>query len=240
MNIRQWSLAAWLVFWGMLVAVLSITLLVQARERPPEQPEHTDDTAEMLQPWAPFAVQEGIATWYGPGFHGRRAASGLRYNMYELTAAHRSFPFGTLVRVTVPGQEKVIVVQVTDRGPFIRRRIIDLSWAAASALGVRRHPVRIEAFLPPQDPDYVLGFRARWEPYVIPRRALVLLDTVESWTEAVQRWERSLPEFPQMWLLVSWMPGSDSAAGAQPYRLWFHRGVQRGTSDSLLALLRSG
>lgn len=75
----------------------------------------------------------GIASWYGPGFHGRKTASGERFNQNALTAAHKTLPFGTIVAVTHKG--KTIRVRINDRGPFIKGRVIDLSKAAARALG---------------------------------------------------------------------------------------------------------
>lgn len=81
-------------------------------------------------------IRSGMASWYGPGFHGRRAANGSRYNMYELTAAHRTLPFGTRVRVLNQRTGKSCVVKITDRGPFHGNRIIDLSKGAASAIGL--------------------------------------------------------------------------------------------------------
>lgn len=80
--------------------------------------------------------QQGKASWYGPRFNGRRTASGERYNMHELTAAHRTLPFGTLVRVRSLVNGKEVDVRITDRGPFSRGRVIDLSRAAAEALGM--------------------------------------------------------------------------------------------------------
>lgn len=80
--------------------------------------------------------QAGIASFYGPGFHGRRTASGERFNMHAMTAAHRTLPFGTRVRVVNLGNGKAVVVRVTDRGPFVRGRVIDLSAGAARAIGV--------------------------------------------------------------------------------------------------------
>lgn len=79
----------------------------------------------------------GIASWYGPGFHGRRTASGERFNQHALTAAHRSLPFGTRVKVTNLRNGRSVVVRINDRGPHIRGRIIDLSAGAASAIGVK-------------------------------------------------------------------------------------------------------
>ena len=80
----------------------------------------------------------GIASWYGWHFHGRRTASGRRFNMFALTAAHRTLPFGTRVRVTNLANRRSIVVTVNDRGPFARGRIIDVSRRAAGDLGFRR------------------------------------------------------------------------------------------------------
>ncbi|WP_038042120.1 septal ring lytic transglycosylase RlpA family protein [Thermus tengchongensis] len=79
--------------------------------------------------------QEGLAVWYGPGFHGRRTASGEPYDMHALTAAHPSLPFGTRVRVTNLKNGQSVVVRINDRGPFGGRYIIDLSYAAAKAIG---------------------------------------------------------------------------------------------------------
>ncbi len=81
-------------------------------------------------------LERGQASWYGPRFHGRRTASGERYDQHALTAAHKTLPFGTMVRVRslITGRE--VDVRVTDRGPFVRGRVIDVSRAAAEALGM--------------------------------------------------------------------------------------------------------
>lgn len=81
----------------------------------------------------PGAVQTGGASWYG---HGSRTASGERFNTGGLTAAHRSLPFGTRVKVVHKGTGRSVVVRINDRGPFVRGRIIDLSKGAARALGM--------------------------------------------------------------------------------------------------------
>jgi rare lipoprotein A len=81
-------------------------------------------------------VERGQASWYGPRFHGRRTASGERYDQHAMTAAHKTLPFGTLVRVRSLVTGKEVDVRVTDRGPFVRGRIIDVSRAAAEALGM--------------------------------------------------------------------------------------------------------
>lgn len=91
--------------------------------------------------------RRGVASWYGPGFHGRKTASGERFNQNALTAAHRSLPFGTKVRVTNVKNGRSVIVRINDRGPFHGNRIIDLSKGAARAIGVMSSgvaPVRIQ------------------------------------------------------------------------------------------------
>ncbi|MGI3903665.1 MAG: septal ring lytic transglycosylase RlpA family protein [Janthinobacterium lividum] len=78
----------------------------------------------------------GLASWYGPGFSGHRTASGERFNTGALTAAHRSLPFGSRVRVTSRRTGRSVVVRINDRGPFVGGRIIDLSPAASRVLGM--------------------------------------------------------------------------------------------------------
>ena len=133
---------------------------------PPTQPTATpESTAESAKrdtsvspapakhgktPPAPAPVgymEEGNASWYGNPFHGRRASNGEVYDMYKLTAAHRTLPFETMVRVTNLNNGKSTTVRITDRGPFVSNRIIDLSLAAAreiESVGPGVVPVRIE------------------------------------------------------------------------------------------------
>ena len=79
-------------------------------------------------------VLSGVASWYGPGFHGRTTANGERYDMNDMTAAHKSLEFGTKVRVTNQNNGKSVVVRINDRGPYVGSRIIDLSKSAAQAI----------------------------------------------------------------------------------------------------------
>jgi rare lipoprotein A len=81
--------------------------------------------------------ESGRASWYGLGFHGRRTANGERYDMNALTAAHRTLPLSSYVRVTNTSNDRSIVVRINDRGPFRHSRVIDLSYGAAKALGMR-------------------------------------------------------------------------------------------------------
>lgn len=82
------------------------------------------------------AFQAGTASWYGPGFHGRKTASGERFNSSAMTAAHRTLPFGTKLRVVNEKNGRSVVVRVNDRGPFAHRRIIDLAKGPAQELGL--------------------------------------------------------------------------------------------------------
>jgi len=94
-----------------------------------------------------FSFEEGLASWYGGKFNGRKTASGEIFDTNKFTAAHRSLPFGTLVRVTNLMNGKVTVVRITDRGPFVAGRVIDLSRIAAFELDMFKYgivPVKIE------------------------------------------------------------------------------------------------
>ncbi len=86
---------------------------------------------------ASAADQCGGASWYGPGFHGKKTASGQRFNENAMTAAHKTLPLGTVVKVTNQRTGKSIKVTINDRGPYAKGRIIDLSKAAAARLGTK-------------------------------------------------------------------------------------------------------
>ena len=88
------------------------------------------------QPPGPGSIERGVASWYGPRFHGRQTANGERYDMHRLTAAHKKLAFGTVVEVTNLDNGRRVEVRINDRGPFVKRRILDLSQAAADAIGM--------------------------------------------------------------------------------------------------------
>jgi rare lipoprotein A len=91
--------------------------------------------------------ERGIASWYGANFHGKYTSSGEIYNMYDYTAAHKTLPMNTKVKVTNLNNGKSVIVRINDRGPFVRGRIIDLSYAAAKKIGVDKTgtaPVKIK------------------------------------------------------------------------------------------------
>ena len=99
-------------------------------QAPPPKPMATDSAI----PSKLIEVVQGVASWYGPGFYGRTTANGERFRKGTLTAAHRTLPFGTKVRVTNLSNGRSVVVRINDRGPFRYHRVIDLAHGAASQL----------------------------------------------------------------------------------------------------------
>ncbi|WHZ12006.1 MAG: Septum-associated rare lipoprotein A [Burkholderiaceae bacterium] len=125
---------------------------------PATDPSHTASSTTApsdaeAQSSAEPTEQQGLASWYGPRFHGRRTASGERYNMHAMTAAHPKLPLGSYARVTAVASGKSVVVRITDRGPYVKRRIIDLSKAAAARLGLLKRGVGevVVQSVPPPD-----------------------------------------------------------------------------------------
>ena len=105
-----------------------------------EQPEAEAD-ADLAEPTLPagtkpITTETGLASWYGPPYHNRRGSNGEVYNMHAMTAAHRTYPLGSIVRVTNVKTGHSALVRITDRGPFIPGRVVDLSLAAARKLDV--------------------------------------------------------------------------------------------------------
>ncbi len=102
-----------------------------------------------------YPIQKGIASFYAKKFHGKVTASGETYDMYSLTAAHRTLPMGTLVEVTNLENNKKVVVKINDRGPFKKDRIIDLSYAAAKKLDmIEKGTVKVA--IRPLSPDFLI------------------------------------------------------------------------------------
>ncbi len=121
-------------------AVIALALATAAcaqprRESATAAPTPAPVVVARPAPAAPRVVQTGAASWYGQAHHGKKTASGEAFDMYALTAAHRSLPLGTRIRVTNVANGRAIDVRINDRGPVIPGRIIDLSYGAARALG---------------------------------------------------------------------------------------------------------
>jgi len=156
-------LPGWLTSWlplAALIALITACGVMEERDGPganitAEQVRHLQPRAEprarygnhspyevygrqyTVMPSAEGYVQRGVASWYGSKFHGRRTSSGEPYDMYTMTAAHRSLPLPTWVQVTNLDNGRSAVVKVNDRGPFVDNRLLDLSYGAAVVLGVK-------------------------------------------------------------------------------------------------------
>jgi rare lipoprotein A len=140
------------------------------------------------------ATQTGIASWYGPGFHGRPTASGAIYNQNELTAAHQTLPLGTRVMVTNLDNGRSTEVTVNDRGPFAKGRILDLSYAAARTLGMigpGTIPVRIEVI--DSGPEKIQTIRQSLD-YTLQAGSFVELENARRLKEHLARSYPQLPE----------------------------------------------
>jgi len=120
-------------------AIIALALAIGACAQPRRDSATAAPTPPVVvappAPAAPRVVQTGAASWYGQAHHGKKTASGEAFDMYALTAAHRSLPLGTRIRVTNVANGRAIDVRINDRGPAIPGRIIDLSYGAARALG---------------------------------------------------------------------------------------------------------
>lgn len=135
-----------------LLLLILILFLISCAKPPRSVPKYNYGYSKKIPAWLkpytingktyfPLPSAKGyeeicIASWYGPGFHGNKSASGERYNMYDFTAAHKILPIGTYVLVTNLENGRQVVVRINDRGPFVDNRCIDLSYSAAKALGI--------------------------------------------------------------------------------------------------------
>jgi rare lipoprotein A len=117
-------------FYLLLLSFLMLLMNVQCVHTPQREKRVIWNSGE------PY-VEQGAASWYGRPFHGRKTASGERYNMNHMTCAHKTLPLGAMIRVTHRANNKSLTLRVNDRGPFVGQRILDVSRAAAEALGFK-------------------------------------------------------------------------------------------------------
>jgi rare lipoprotein A len=129
--------------WILIAGVYGCTRSVPSSSRPPSTvPPYSPKPYKALGQWyqplpdARGFKQSGIASWYGDDFHGKKTSSGEIYDMYAESAAHKTLPLGTIVRVRNTDNNKEMEIRINDRGPFVTGRIIDLSYTCASKLGV--------------------------------------------------------------------------------------------------------
>jgi rare lipoprotein A len=184
------------IFVVVVVLVMSVSLLVQAHDAPTSvvvaSEVATPAPLPVVEKLEMSDVPDGLASWYGEDFHGRRTASGARYDMNELTAAHKTLPFGTLLRVVNEQTGKAVLVEVTDRGPFVKRRVVDLSRAAARFLGVSVSPVAVDAIRKDEvlrfyenNDSTLMVFTSDYKPLAVRKQAIAMVGQPGSLTSAI-------------------------------------------------------
>ncbi|MCX7880173.1 MAG: septal ring lytic transglycosylase RlpA family protein [Ignavibacteria bacterium] len=152
-----------------------------------------------------FLQIEGETSWYGKPFHGRRTASGERFDMYKHTVAHRTLPFGTIIRVRNLRNGQTILVRVNDRGPFVRSRILDLSYGAAKKLSALGNPkVSLEALVPSDfdslssNETYYFGYSYNLRLICIPEDKMNIIEEFDDFEEAIVKYEYYSENYPNL------------------------------------------
>jgi len=176
------------------VSFPSLPLRSPSREKR-ETVKVEDEGLPVIIPQDEKAIQTGIASWYGPGFHGRRTANGEVYNQHALTAAHRTLPMGTRAVVTNVATGESVEVRINDRGPYKYGRVIDLSSEAARRIGMWASgtaPVRVEVLNP--------GGILPAEKLVIPSAYAVLLASSTDSEEVASFMSRVSQQQPDVYL----------------------------------------
>lgn len=139
-------------------------------------------------------TKEGKASYYGRKFHNRKTASGEKYDMHKLSAAHKSLPFGTILKITNTANNLTTFIRINDRGPFIRKRYLDLSYQSALSInGLGLPTIYSEGFLPnnldgldTSDLDYFLAYSYSYKPLVIESKYLDITSTYYDFDSAVE------------------------------------------------------
>lgn len=153
--------------------------------------------------------QEGKSSWYGRRFHKRRTASGELFDMNRLTAAHRYLPFGTIVRVKNVENDNVLLVRITDRGPFVYSKVIDLSYYSAKLLGAIGNPfVEIEALVPKEDVEldlsenYYFGYSFDYPLVCLPESKIKFINEFDNFEDAVEYYRIAQNMYPDTFVYL--------------------------------------
>jgi len=131
----------------------------------------------------------GISSWYGPNFHGKLTANGEIYDMYALTAANKIMPMNTIIKVTNLDNQKSVIVRVNDRGPFVKDRILDLSYAAGKKIGLNKTgtaPVEIEVLSTPyqKNPKYSKSSKKTYKKVIKNGKIKIQIGAFSSYSRA--------------------------------------------------------
>lgn len=137
-----------------------------------------------VTPYRVGQIETGVGSWYGRKFHGQLTSSGEPYDMFQLTAAHKTMPIPAWVRVTNLDNQRSVILRVNDRGPFVGDRILDLSWAAAERLGYASQgtaPLQMEVLVVPEEDATLVA-----SPLVPPRQAILQVAALSDQSRADQ------------------------------------------------------
>ncbi len=170
-----------------------------------EEPDHLELIGEFDRSSDFLFEKTGTASYYGRKFHNRTTANGETFDMHDLTAAHKKLPFGTILRVTNLESSKPVLVRINDRGPYVGRRIIDLSYYAAKEIdGLGLPKVKMEGFVRDEDfsssdttNKYFFGYSYDKPLVCLPETVLNFIDSTHSFTEAVEKYEFLSDNYPQ-------------------------------------------
>ena len=156
--------------------------------------------------------QSGTASWYGRRFHNKKTASGEKYDMNKLSAAHKNLPFGTILKVTDKESGNMTFVRINDRGPFVKNRVIDLSYKALDNLGGKSHSnVTLEGIVPQKIKDsrelnepFALAYSFDDDVACVPAKVFEVLDSAKDFHRAVRKYEllRDLHSANSVFLIV--------------------------------------
>lgn len=155
-----------------------------------------------------YFTQEGGSSWYGKQFHLRRTSSGEPFDMNRFSVAHRSLPFGTIVRITNLANGAKALARVTDRGPFVKNRIIDFSFKTAKELGALGNPrVKIEALVADQDKfnpegNYFFGYSYELPLVCLPEGKFNIIAKFSNFDEAVNFFSKFVQNFSERYVYL--------------------------------------
>lgn len=163
-------------------------------------------------------TENGEASWYGKPFHNRKTASGEIYDMYKLTAAHKFLPFGTIVKVTNKKTGEAVLLRITDRGPYVKDRIIDLSFAGSQFISGSTNPdVKIEALLHSfnkpdslQNTRYFFGYSLEWPLVCLPETVIDVIGKDDEFEVAFEKYLQTKEENPGQFVFLFSPSDSDS------------------------------
>jgi len=208
------------IFVAVITSILSIRHILLAQDIPPVPPEPVAKVSVRSLPVESQYYQSGKASWYGGEFHNRKTASGVSFDMNGFTAAHRKLPFGAIVVVTDLQTGKKTMVCVTDRGPFMKSKILDLSRKAAQELGGDLQKIVAEAFIPEyccatqSDTSLRLSFLSDCTPLLLDFSICSIVDSTTDFSRAIKLQKELTAASPDIQYALSIIP-NPSFAGSE-------------------------